>query len=199
LKAGTPTRAPVLALAGRFIALAGLLFALPAIASVVVAMTFEELTRSSPLVLRARIGQVQARFDDAQRSIDTYVEVQVTDVIKGPSKAGATLMVRTEGGVVGNIAAKVAGAARFTPGEDCLLFLEPARDTANVWLVNAMSAGKVTFTRNAGGELRAIRDTRGLSFYEKTGKTPALRNLEQPEDLGTPDEFIARIRRAVTR
>ncbi len=181
----------------RAAALAGLLLALPAAASVVIAMSLEEMTRGSPLIVRAHIGQVQAMSDD--RTIDTWVEVQVTEVIKGSAKAGASIVVRTEGGVVGNIGATVAGAAHFNPGEDCLLFLEPARDTANVWLVNGMSAGKFTFAKNPAGELRALRDTRGLSFYEAGGKQPAIRRLERIEDFGTPDELIARVKRVVSR
>ncbi|MBL8951475.1 MAG: hypothetical protein JNK82_11895, partial [Myxococcaceae bacterium] len=157
-----------------------------------------ELAQTSPLIVRARIGQLQPAYNKPQRSIATLVEVQVTDVIKGDTSSGSTLMVRTQGGTVGKLTATVAGAALFTPGEDVLLFLEPARDTAGIWLVSSMAAGKVTFVPDAAGNLRAKRDTRGLAFYEHTTTAPAIRRLERIEDLGTPEQLIGRLRKAVT-
>ncbi len=177
-----------------------LLLTLPTLGSVVIAQTFEELAKRSPLVVRASVGSTQSTWTEGNRTIETWVEIQVTEVLKGKVSPGATLLVRNPGGVVGNVGAHVAGAPKFTSGEDCLLFLEPAADAPNVWLVNGLSAGKVTFTKNEFGELRAIRDTRGISFYEKSdAPKPKLRQLEKPEDLGTPAEFLGRIKKAVAR
>jgi hypothetical protein len=183
----------------RAIALLGLLCAVPAAATVVIAQTFEEMARTSPLIIRASIGQTQSAWAVGERTIETWVEVQVTEVYKGKLKAGSTLMVRNPGGVVGAMGARVAGAARFTPGEDTLLFLEPAADAPNVWLVTSLAAGKITFAKNAFGEVRAVRDLRGISFYERNAGAPKYREVHAPEDLGTPDELIARIKRAVKR
>ena len=177
-----------------------LLLSLPAAATVVIAQSFEEMAQKSPLIVRASIGQVQSAWAPNEKTIETWVEVQVTEVLKGKVRSGATLVVRNPGGVVGNIGARVSGAPKFTPGEDTLLFLEPAADTPNVWLVTGLSAGKVSFTKNPFGELRAIRDTRGIAFYEPTaGPAPKYRQVDRPEDLGTPEDFIARVRKAVAR
>lgn len=182
-------------------ALVGLLFlSLPAAATVVIAQTFEEMARQSPVIVRASIGQVQSAWAPNEKTIETWVEVQVTETLKGKVRSGATLVVRNPGGVVGNMGAHVSGAPKFTPGEDTLLFLEPAADVPNVWLVSGLSAGKVTFTKNPFGELRAIRDTRGIAFYEPTaGPAPKYHQVDRPEDLGPPAEFISRIRKAVAR
>jgi hypothetical protein len=178
------------------LAITGLFLALPAAATVVVAQTFEELSRSSPLVVRARVGQVQSVWSE-HHSIETWAEVQVREVLKGPATAGTTLMVRNPGGTVGGVGAYVAGSPQFAPGEDTVLFLEPARDAKGVWLVAAMAAGKVNFQRSKLGDVRAVRDLRGLTFYGRSDH--ALRAVEKLEDLGTPDELLARIRRAVAR
>ena len=185
-------------MSNRRLLLLGLLLALPASATVVVSLTFEELAQTSPLIVRADIGQVQAGFDKNGRTLSTLVEVQVRDVIKGPAAPGSTLLVRTEGGTVGRLTATVSGSAHFTPREDVLIFLEPARDTAGLWRVSSMSAGKVAVVKDAGGQRRAKRDARGLAFYEAKAAAPAIRRLERIEDLGTPEQFIARIRKAVT-
>jgi len=175
------------------LALAGILIALPAAATVVIAQTLEELTRFAPLVVRARVGQVQSMWNEPHTAIETWAELQPTEVLKGRATVGGTLMVRNPGGVVGPIGAHVSGAPHFEPGEDTLLFLEPAADARGVWLVAALSAGKITFTPNALGQLRAMRDLRGLSFYGNKG---AIKVLDKPEDLGSPETLLGRIRAA---
>lgn len=181
------------------IAVVGLLFALPAAATVVIAQSYEELAKTSPLVVRASVGQVQSWWDERHTTIETWSEVQLTDVLKGRLPRGAILMVRTPGGEVGNLGAHVSGAPKLVPGEDVLLFLEPAADDPKVWLVSGMAAGKVSFTRNPLGELRAVRDVRGLAFYDHSAGAAKYQVIDRPEDLGTPDAFLSRIRRAVSR
>jgi hypothetical protein len=179
------------------LALAGVLVALPAAATVVIAQTLEEMSRSAPLVVRARVGQVQSMWNESHTTIETWAEVQVSEALKGPTAPGKTLMIRNPGGIVGPLGAYVSGSPHFEPGEDTLLFLEPARDTNGVWLVYAMAAGKVTFTPNMFGQVHGIRDLRGVALYAG-GKT-ALKVLDKPEDLGTSDALLARIRAAVAR
>ncbi len=178
--------------------LAAVLVALPAAATVVIAQTMEELARSSPLVARARVHQVQSSWNDKHTTIETWAEVELVDVLKGTAPVGTTLLIRNPGGVVGDIGAYAAGAPQFATGEDTLLFLEPARDDSNIWLVSALAAGKVTFAKTSLGDIRAKRDLRGITFYQRpnAGK---LHELSKPEDLGTPEEFLARIRAAVAK
>ena len=183
----------------RAVLLGLLLLSVPTLASVVIAQTLEEMARMSPVIVRASVGSMQSTWTEDQHSIETWVELQVTDVLKGKVPKGATLIVRNPGGVVGNIGARVAGAPKFTPGEDTLLFLEPAADTPNVWLVSALAAGKISLSKNQFGELRATRDTRGIAFYEPGKGAPKYREVARPEDLGTPAELIGRIKRAVSR
>src|SRR5205814_2262958 len=92
--------------------------------------------------LRAGAARAQgpAGSDDARR-ISTFTVVEVTEASKGAP--GKRLTVRQPGGEVGGIGQSVAGAARFAPGEEVVLFLERARDDATVFQVLSMSAGKV--------------------------------------------------------
>jgi hypothetical protein len=177
------------------LAIVGLFIALPAAATVVIAQTFEEMARTSPLVVRAKVGQVQSTWNERHTAIETWAELQVTEVLKGKTAIGGTLMVRNPGGIVGGIGTYVSGAPQFATGEDALLFLEPARDAQGVWLVSALAAGKVTFQHTPLGAVRAMRDLRGIAFAAKGAHE--MRRLEKIEDLGAPDEFLARIRKAV--
>lgn len=174
--------------------------ALPAAATVVVAHTFEQMVAEASLVVKARVNQVQSSFNRAHTSIDTWVEVEVEESIKGTLTRGAPLLVRTPGGVVGEAGVHVAGAPAFRPGEQVVLFLERAGDDASTLVVQGLAAGKVTLEVDGDGTLRAMRDLSGLTFYDAqpglTAPRGTLRTVARPEDLGAADAFIARLRKA---
>src|SRR5689334_7444830 len=110
------------------LALLAALLAVPATATVVIAQSLEQMARTSPLVVRARVGQIQASWNEENTTIETWVDVVVTETLKGKAQVGASLMIRNPGGIVGDRGARVYGSPQFTTGEDTLLFLEPAAD-----------------------------------------------------------------------
>ena len=178
---------------------AAALVLLPAVAAatVVVQLTLEEMTRKAPVVVRGTVVQVQPRWSDVGGHIESWVELQVTDRVKGT--VPATLVVRVPGGTIGELTMSVAGAPKFIPGQDTLLFLEPAVDAKGAFVLPAMAASKVDFEPSPKvGEVRAFRHLDGLAFALPAGKLgPALRPVDGAEDLGTPRELLARLRRAV--
>lgn len=163
-----------------------------ALATVVIAESIEDMTRASPLVVRATARQSMTAFDQSERKIWTWTELSVTEVLKG--QAPSTLLVKQPGGEVGGLGQHVAGAARFTPGEDCVLFLEPATDEKGVYVVRGLAAGKVCFVPRLGRTL-AVRDLTGLAFA-RTGSRDVIRPVDDGEVLGLPDAFLARVRAA---
>ncbi len=171
-----------------------LTFVFPALGGVVQRQTIEEMTRSATVVVRGRVRQQQASWDADHRRIDTYTEVQVTEGYKGT--ALSTVLVRQPGGVVGRIGQSASGAAAFTPGEEVILFLEPARDDPALFLPLALAAGKVQIDAKALGGPRAVRRLSGLAFYDPGVRAPdALRPLDV-EDLGPLEAFVQRVRAA---
>lgn len=162
-----------------------------ALATVVVSETVETMARRAPLVVRVTARQSMAGWDAAEARIWTWTELAVTEVLKG--EAGPTLLVKQPGGEVGGLGQFVAGVARFTPGEDCVLFLEPASDEKGVWVVRSLAAGKVSFGERLGRPV-ALRDLSGLSFAKPGG---AVHPTDDRESLGAPDAFLARVRAAV--
>lgn len=171
---------------------AALFVALPSLGSVVVAHTIEEMTRAVPVVVRARVGQVQASWDEGQRRIWTRAELQVLESVKGAP--AATLVVRQPGGEVENIGQRVAGTAKFTPGEEAIFFLEPVPDEAGVFTTFALAAGKVSLEKTPTGEVRAVRHLDGLVFAPLAKQV--VRPVVEYEDLGAPEAFLTRVKKA---
>jgi hypothetical protein len=181
-------RVPALALA--------LLASTSAFATVVIAQTLEELTAAAPVIVRGRVVSAQTRWDDEHHRINTYAEVVRAEALKG--SAPEVLLVRQPGGEVGPVGQRVAGAASFVVGEEVVLFLESAPDEAGVFGVYTMAAGKVGFETSALGQVRAVRHLEGLVFYERNPAAPRFRAVGA-DDLGTPEEFLLRVRRAVAK
>ena len=84
--------------------------------------------------------------------------------------------------------------ARFAPGDDVVLFLEPASDEPAVYVVRGLSAGKVQLTQ-VQGQPQAVRDLEGLALM-RTGRIQ-VRPMVPAPSLGTPEAFLARVRLAV--
>src|SRR5436309_9702125 len=101
----------------RFLALALSVAASAALASVVKAETFQQMVDATPVIVHARVGQVQVVRDGGR--VWTYVEVQVLEKLKG--NPGAHFIVRQSGGQVGDRTVDVAGAPKFEAGEETVL------------------------------------------------------------------------------
>lgn len=167
-------------------------------ATVVVSQSIEEMAQSAKVIVEGRVGQIQARWDEVGSHISTYAEIALLRPLKG--EATKAFLVKQPGGVVDGVGQYVSGAARFSPGENVLLFLEPASDEPGVFIVYALAAGKFTFRPNALGELRAVRDLTGLSFYVLGASGDSqIRSLDKSGDEGTAEAFRERIRKLVLR
>jgi hypothetical protein len=175
----------------RFLALALSLGACAALASVVKAETFEQSVAASPVIVHAKVGQVQAVLD--QGRIWTFVEVQVVDKLKG--NAPAHFIVRQSGGVYGELTTSVSGAPHFETGEEAVLFLEPARDDPSMLLVHALAAGKYNIELDRFGNKRVMQHLNGLAFASPGQQ--GIRRLGTEEDDGKPEEFLAKLKKVI--
>lgn len=99
-----------------------LLIVLPALASSVLQVTFDELVRSSELVFEGRVVNKRAAFDK-RGSIKTYVTFEVLDVYKG-AHSGRTLELPFLGGTVGDLTMKVSDLEAPDIGETGIYFVE---------------------------------------------------------------------------
>lgn len=177
----------------RFVAALAVLIAAPALATVVMALTMEEMTAMAPVVVHGSVRRTETSWDDGKRKIWTWAEIDVRETLKGAPLR--TALVKQPGGVVGGIGQSVSGAATFEAGEEVVLFLEPAVDEKGAFVVLALSAGKVKFEGTVGPKV-ARRDLSGLSFAT-SGKRGVAGPVVEREHLGAAEAFLTRIRAAV--
>jgi hypothetical protein len=110
--------------------------------------SLDELIYVADQIVVGEVVEVQARFARDGRAIYTYVDVAVTERLKG-QPAGETLTVWVLGGEVGDVGLSVAGTPEFDTGEEVVLFLE---DTARGPSVLGWQQGKfaLQFDRDRG-------------------------------------------------
>jgi hypothetical protein len=150
------SRSPVL-----IIMLAGLLGGLvrPAHATVVHFLDEAALARQADSVVRGRVVAQSVAWAEGRLWTDTTLEV--AEVLKGKLRSGARMLVRQAGGERDGVGMRVIGVARFSLGEDVVLFARWANGRHHPV---GMAQGKYQVRRDSAGNLRARRDLSGLTF-----------------------------------
>jgi hypothetical protein len=87
-------------------------------------MSIAEMAHASSLVVRARCVSTSVRWEEGE--IWTFTEFEIEESWKGAAAAGSKFTVRLLGGRLGEITSRVSGVPQFRPGEDVVLFLQPA-------------------------------------------------------------------------
>ena len=119
-------------------------------------LTIEQMTDASDLVVRAEVTQVWVE-EDERGNLRTRAQLEVGRVLKGKSSVDAVLVDQV-GGVLHNQFSPVPFAARFSPGEQGIFFLEHT-STGRTTLVG-WSQGKYTLrTQPETGAEMVVRYT----------------------------------------
>lgn len=109
-----------------------LLLAAAASATTYAHITLEELAARADVVVRARVGDGEARWLEraGPARIVTFHRVDVLEVLQGrltdAEGAERSLTVGVPGGVVGEIGQRVHGAPKLASGDVVVIFLGPA-------------------------------------------------------------------------
>jgi hypothetical protein len=128
------------------LALAVALIAAAAPATTLLALDVPALTQGSSVVARAKVVSVTPRWTRDGARIMTDAVLDVTEPWKGAPASRITVM--QPGGVVGEVGQLVHGTARFTPGEDVVVFLEPRGER---YLLTGMLQGKFKVETSSDG------------------------------------------------
>lgn len=131
----------------RIAGLLALAIAQVASATTLVAQDVAALTKASTVVVRAKVLASQARWTSDRARIITDTELEVLSTWKGA--ASQRLVVMQPGGIVGEVGQKVEGAARFEPGEEVVVFLEPRGQR---FTVAGMAQGLFHLERSSDGK-----------------------------------------------
>jgi hypothetical protein len=116
-------------------------------ATTLVALDVPALTKGSSVVARATVRSVEARWTKDGGRIMTDAVLEVSEPWKGtPAKQ---IVVMQPGGVVGDVGQLVHGTAKFTVGEDVVVFLEPRGDR---YLLTGMLQGKFKVETSTDGK-----------------------------------------------
>lgn len=102
-----------------------------ALGTTLVAMDVPALTRASDLVVRGTVVRVEPRWTEDKRRIITDSEILISEVLKG-NVTGKTVVVMQPGGVLGEVGQMVHGTAKFSLGDEVVVFLEKRGDRAFV-------------------------------------------------------------------
>jgi hypothetical protein len=95
-------------------------------AAVMIALSTENLTSESALIVLGNVKQVKSEWGEDKKSIFTFATVTVRETIKGKA-ANKTLKIMYEGGEIDGIGMRVSDVTIPDVGENVLLFLKPAK------------------------------------------------------------------------
>lgn len=108
-------------------AVIALFFALKAGATSVPALTFEQLTDQSEIVVSGQVTRAWSDWDSAHKYIWTHYDLSVSSVQKNSAagvQAGSTVEISEPGGVAGIQGMNIAGAVGYQTGASVLVFLQ---------------------------------------------------------------------------
>lgn len=114
----------------------------PAHATTVAPLSVEQMVDASDLVVRGSVESVWVE-EDAKGRIWTRASIRVLETMKGSADVDDFVTVEAAGGVIGAEVMLVPGSARYSVGEEAVLFLtdKPSR---GVFGTVAMGLGKYT-------------------------------------------------------
>jgi hypothetical protein len=151
----------------------------PAQAGVAKGLPLEDLVKRSAHVLRATPLEAYSEWSrfGKERRIVTYTRVRVDDPLGEGDSPEAEVLVRTLGGVVGDIGQVVHGEATLIIGEPCVAFLKTMQD--GVLGVTAMAQGHYPlrpdpsglFRLNSSPELAVLLDEQRSAVARLRGRT----------------------------
>ena len=94
---------------------------LPALATSVVPLTFEQLVNESSSVVYGRVTEVRSQWTEDRRFIESVVSVEILKGMKGHARDRVSFTV--PGGQVGRYVNLIPGAPVFSAGDLAVLFL----------------------------------------------------------------------------
>jgi hypothetical protein len=180
------------------LALAALLLAMGVLAgtaeaTISEALSLQELVGQADHVVLATAVDEHARRD-ARGRIVTDFTVRVDEVVKGRSRAGATLVMTRLGGAIGDLGMRIEGEPSLAIGGRYVLFLRVMRDGRTLRPVG-MSQGVMPIEEREG-ELTVLPGGGGLALMQRVqGGTlvPAPPAILHPEPYAEVRAWLDRI------
>jgi hypothetical protein len=183
------------------LALAILLAGTAARSTTLVHMSVAQMTQTAKLVIRARCVENSIRWEDGE--IWTFTTFTIGETWKGPQNPflNQYLTIRLLGGTVGHFTSNVSGIPRFSPGEEVVLFLEPA-DRQGLYSVVSWLQGTFRVHEDLRtGQVFAAQDSASFETFEPSTqkfRESGLRNLRVEDLRGLVDAADCSNRKCVS-
>lgn len=138
-------------------------------ATIVEKKSVEELVRGAEWIVEGSVRSVKSGHD-RMGSIATFVEIQATRALRGPSK-DEIVTFSIPGGEIGGRGFIIAGMPAFQAGEECLLFLTET-SVRGVRVPVGLGQGHLRIATDPSTGLRRFtRELSGLDMLDiKTGR-----------------------------
>jgi hypothetical protein len=177
-------------------AAAAILTCATALATTVIAPTWDQLVGQAELIFQGTVTDVQSRWEGEGKNhhIQTYVTFKVDDQVKG--KAGNSYTMSLLGGTVGDQTMEVTDGPKFKVGDRDILFVEHNGEQF-IPLVGIMHGRFRVQQDQTGREVVATHDGAPLTDVTQLGRDPqAARAAGAPL---TPQDFKSTVRTTLAR
>ena len=138
-------------------------------ASVVKALSLEELTRKSNEILVGIATEQQSRRHIDGKLIVTDFSLQVEQVLKGDTKRGEQAIVTVMGGKLDGVGLQVPGEANFAIGQRVIAFLYRAPRSGDLRVVG-MAQGVMPIKLQPDGSTMVLPGSGAALLDTETGK-----------------------------
>jgi hypothetical protein len=168
-------------------------------ATVMLALSLEELSVQANRVVVGQVRSLEARWSGDGKIIETVIEIDVQQEITDAS-ASPVVRVVQPGGRIGDRGYLVTGMPEFRAGERVLLFLRAAgvdADGTPYFSVVGMTQGKFVILPRIGGGWDAVQQFPGGFALAAPDANGSIRTVDGARPLVIDlDEAVARIRAA---
>lgn len=183
-----------------------MLFALAASlrATTVIPPDFPKLVNESDYIVRAVVKSVTSewRVNKGQRTIFTFVELDVREVITGTPPQ--PLVLEMLGGKVGQEEMRIAGAPKFAVGDEDILFVQG--NGRNIFPLFAIMHGRYPIMKDTGSGQEYVARSNHLPLHDTAevalpmtgGAAAKLQGMAATSSPAlTPAQFVQQIKAAV--
>ena len=174
------------------------LLSAPADATIIVALDLPDLVKRARTVFVGRAVKTRMHWTADRKHIVTDTTFKVDQALRGGTRAGGQVTVRTLGGVVNGIGMRVSGSPVFRKGDEVMLFTE--RRGSHSYVVG-MTQGAYRVTRDVRGRATVRVNLQGVSLARRTSSGLQLTHGHQAKGPRQHDlkVFITRVKQELSR
>jgi len=116
---------------------------------------FPDFTRNAPNIVHGKLHQPRAEYavtQNGDRSIHTYADLEIKEVLKG-SITGQNILIRKAGGTKDGVTLHIPGSPEFQEGEESVFYLSNEIPEDHCFEVVGLELGKFGITEKNGEKI----------------------------------------------